>query len=248
MPTALILSAVLVGLAGGLHCVGMCGGLLLAAGLTGPTGGPASIRRLRAAGYHLGRITTYALLGALAGSLGSLAWLADHLLPVQQGMHLLALVMMVLLGLWLLGLPSPLLVRLERGGAHLWRAIAPLARRALGERGFGHACRAGLAWGLLPCALVYSVLSLAMLAGSAWGGALVMAAFGLATLPHLLTMGWLAQQADPARGRERRRRWSGVALLALALASLDHGGQVSASLEGLASWCRTQAAGISISP
>lgn len=248
MPTALILSAALVGLAGGLHCVGMCGGLLLAAGLTGQPDGRSSKGLGRALAYHLGRVATYALMGALAGALGSLAWLADHLLPVQQVLHVLAVVMMGLLGLWLLGLPSPLLERVERAGALGWRYLAPMARRVLGERGFVHACRAGLVWGLLPCALVYSVLSLAMLAGSAGGGALVMAAFGLATTPHLLALGWLARRSGPARKRQGWRRLAGVGMLVLALTSIDHGQQVAASLEGFAAWCRTQAFGISISP
>ena len=122
MPLSLILSAALVGAAGGLHCVGMCGGLLAAAGLqprlsvaTVQPPIPVAVRGLfparaavwRTLGYHLGRISTYALLGALCGALGSLALLAEHLLPVQQVLHLASVLLLVLLGAWLLGLPSP---------------------------------------------------------------------------------------------------------------------------------------------
>ena len=183
--------AFLVGLLGGVHCVGMCGGIVGAISL-GLPGEPRSRWPLLLA-YNLGRIAGYTLAGAIAGGLGLFF---SGLLPVQQAQQVLlgfAGVFMVLLGLYLGGWWN-LLLSVERAGGALWKRIEPLGRGLLPVRRPGQALVLGALWGWLPCGLVYSVLIWSVSAGGAGEGALLMLAFGLGTLPNLLAMGAAAAQ------------------------------------------------------
>lgn len=187
MPEASLLMAFLAGLMGGVHCLGMCGGIVAAMGLQG-----AGTPKLAVpAGYNLGRISSYVFAGALAGLLGSAAFLSDRLLPLQTGLYVLAQIMLILVGLYLAGLNQSVLF-LEKAGGLLWRHIQPRVGRLLPVDSFAKALLAGALWGWLPCGLVYSVLVSALASGSAGRGALLMLAFGLGTLPNLLAMGWAA--------------------------------------------------------
>ncbi len=187
MPEAGYLMAFLAGLLGGVHCLGMCGGIVAAMGMQGDDG-----RRLpEQLGYNLGRVTSYAVAGALAGLVGSAAFLSERLVPVQTMLYVLAQVMLILVGLYLAGLNHAVL-GLERLGGGLWRRVQPLVGGMFPVRGFTKALLAGSLWGWLPCGLVYSVLVSALASGSPFHGALIMLAFGLGTLPNLLAMGWAA--------------------------------------------------------
>lgn len=189
MPELSLLAALLVGFAGGVHCVGMCGGIVTA--LSWQSG-----RRLPPSfflAYNLGRLASYTAAGALVGLLGSLAFLSDTLYPVQQALYVLAQVMLILLGLYLAGLNHAVLI-VERWGGRLWNRLQPLFGRLLPVRSLPQALAAGALWGWLPCGLVYSVLVAALASGSAAAGAALMLAFGLGTLPNLLAMGWLAER------------------------------------------------------
>lgn len=221
LPAGLPLSLFLAGLAGSLvHCVGMCGPFVLTqvvADMERPaSGGYGEWRRLAGgalAPYHLGRLTTYTALGAIAGSATAIfasttgfAWLSGAMLA-------LAAVLMFLQAVGLaLNPTSPLAGLLARLAAPLSGSHGPLARYAL-----------GLVLGLLPCGLLYGALAAAGGTGSALDGALAMAAFALGTVPALIAVGWA--------GVVVRRRLQGVtqwvatplllanALLLLALAS-----------------------------
>lgn len=186
------LAVFLIGLLGGVHCAGMCGGIVSALTLQIP-GQPAALQQPAWAihlAYNLGRITSYVTAGMLLGAIGGLGLLLDYALPVQMTLYLAANLMLVALGLYLLGLTQTLAFT-ERAGQWLWRRVQPATRRFLPVRGVARAFPLGLLWGWLPCGLVYSVLALALLAGSAGRGALVMLAFGLGTLPNLLLAGLL---------------------------------------------------------
>lgn len=209
------------GLASGVHCVGMCGGIAAAfdtrlanadAKRVIPIREQAFWRRRVA--FNLGRITTYAAAGAVAGTLGAAAYAAGAL-PAQAMLHLAANVMLVLVGLYLAG-ADRLLAPLEALGMPLWRRVQPLAARLLPARTTAGAYLAGLAWGWLPCAMVYAALAAATFSGSAAAGALGMAAFGLGTLPFLLGAGWLA-----SRLRDWRRA-AGAAVLGFGVYGLAH--------------------------
>ncbi|OYY94185.1 MAG: hypothetical protein B7Y41_07615 [Hydrogenophilales bacterium 28-61-23] len=188
MPDASLLAAFLTGLLGGTHCVGMCGGIVAAMSFHSGTRQPFHFHL----GYSAGRIASYAALGALAGLIGSAAFLSDSLFPLQRGLYVLAQVVLILLGLYLAGLNQTIRI-LEHAGGALWRKLQPLLGKVMPVRHFGQAVLAGTLWGWLPCGLVYSVLVMALSAGGAVEGATLLLVFGLGTLPNLLLMGWAAE-------------------------------------------------------
>lgn len=186
-------AAFLIGLTGGVHCFGMCGGIVgaLTLGLPPAPGHPFLTRLPYLLAYNLGRILSYVTAGALAGGIGT--W-AAHLLSIhyaQLGLQILAGLFMILLGLYLASWWS-LLSRLEQAGGIVWRSIEPLGRRLLPIHNPLRALGIGLIWGWLPCGLVYSVLVWAVGAGGALEGGLLLFSFGLGTLPALLAMGTAA--------------------------------------------------------
>lgn len=200
-----LLTALLAGLLGGVHCVGMCGGIVAAFSFHADGTHPPF--RLHLA-YNLGRITSYAIFGALAGALGASLKLAGFM-PVQTLLYVLAQAVMILLGLYLAGFNRWVLV-FERAGGALWNRVKPLFQRLLPVRTLPQALLAGMAWGWLPCGLVYSVLVSALAAGSAPSGAALMLAFGLGTLPNLLGMGLFARQIQPFMQHVWVRRLAGL--------------------------------------
>src|SRR5512139_2657531 len=197
--------SLLAGLLGGVHCVGMCGGIVAAFSFRADGSTPPF--RMHVA-YNLGRVSSYVLFGALAGAVGASLKLAEFM-PVQTLLYVLAQGVMLLLGLYLAGYNQWVLV-FERAGGALWRAVRPLFQKLLPVRSLPQAVLAGMAWGWLPCGLVYSVLVSALAAGSAPSGAALMLAFGLGTLPNLLGMGLFARQLQPFMQRLWVRRAAGL--------------------------------------
>ncbi len=215
-----LFSAVLAGLAGGVHCAGMCGGIVGA--LSGATGQRQPPMRLHVA-YSAGRVASYALAGALAGGAGgALGWAGSAALgargsPLGQSVFMLvASLMLVMLGLYLSGL-APAVQRIEAFGNGLWRRLQPIARPLLPAGTVPRALGVGAVWGFLPCGLVYAMLATAAATGSPAMGAAVLAAFGLGTLPGLLAVGfWLSR----FRGIVRSPRARLAAGLAVCLSGL----------------------------
>jgi len=186
-----IISVFLVGLLGGTHCVGMCGGIVGALSLQLPNQAPQWRFHLA---YSTGRIASYVLVGAIAGAAGASSLLLANILPVKQALYLLANLLLVALGLYLAGLSS-LVLRLEGIGAGVWQRLATLLSQvAAGHRACRKRWRSARVWGWVPCGLVYSMLISALASGSAVGGGTLMLAFGLGTLPNLLAMGYFARQ------------------------------------------------------
>lgn len=188
-----LLSALLIGFFGGVHCVGMCGGIVAALSFGLPEhlrARPLSAWPFHLA-YNLGRITSYAVAGALAGGLGGLVLHLTQLHQAQQVLQIIAAMFMVTLGLYLGGWWSGL-VHIEQWGRVLWRRVEPIGRRFLPVATPLQAFALGLVWGWLPCGLVYSVLIWSLAAGGALEGAQLMLSFGIGTLPNLLMMGVLA--------------------------------------------------------
>lgn len=204
----LLLSALVLGLLGGGHCIGMCGGLMGALTLAIP-----AEQRQRRLGlllaYNLGRIASYGLAGLLIGAAG---WtLASG--PAATALRLLAGLLLIAMGLYLAGWWSGL-TRIEGIGRLLWRRLEPLARRLLPVRNAPRALLLGALWGWLPCGLVYSTLLWAASQGDALDSALLMLAFGLGTLPVLLATG-LAAERLTALLRRRGVRIAGGLLVIL---------------------------------
>ena len=165
-----ISAAFLVGLLGGTHCIGMCGGIVgaLSSGLSLDV--QVSRRRLFTAqlAYNTGRISSYTLAGVLLGLFGQQLgeWGSPGGFPVGR---IVAGVIMILFGIYLAGWWHSLLF-LEKAGAYLWKCIEPLGRRYIPVHGAGQAYLLGLVWGWLPCGMVYAVLALALASGSALDG------------------------------------------------------------------------------
>lgn len=214
---ALATTAFLVGLAGGVHCAVMCGGLVAALNVKSSPPFPGRGRGLlRQLGYSAGRTLSYALAGAIAGGAGSLGLLYGRALPVRLALLLAANTLIVLLGLYLAGFGNAV-VFLEKGGAVIWRALVRLgARLSPAETPF-RTLAVGLAWGWIPCGLVYSILATAAVSGSALRGAAVMAAFGLGTLPNLMAAGLAAERLRRVTRRPRVRLAAGLAVILLGL-------------------------------
>jgi uncharacterized protein len=204
---AVLVAAFMGGLAGGVHCAGMCGGIVHA--LCAVPGGKTDVRHL--IGYNVGRMASYMCAGALAGALGQAGLLTRAAPLLQPVMFALASLMLVMLGLYLAGV-MPLMARIEAAGAWLWRGISPLTRRMLPVTSMSRALGLGALWGWLPCGMVYAVLLSALAMGRWWQGALVMLAFGLGTLPNLLGIGMLTRRINRLQRAGAPRAIAGVAI------------------------------------
>ena len=210
MPESAYLSLFLIGLLGGTHCVGMCGGIV---GALSMGNGQRGVLQLA---YNAGRISSYALAGALAGMLGEAGVALSGTLPVRLLLFFLANLMLVALGFYLMGATQALGFA-ERLGQGLWRRIQPLTRRFLPARTVRHAFPLGLLWGWLPCGLVYSALVMALTSGSALRGAGMMLAFGAGTLPTLLLAGLLAVRLNEYMARPVVRGVAGLLVMSFGL-------------------------------
>jgi sulfite exporter TauE/SafE len=190
-----LLSAFLGGLMGGVHCVGMCGGIVTALSLNiQPDAQQAHNRRLAILlGYNAGRILSYTLAGILMGGVGLLSANLSGLHEIKLLMQLVAGVFMVLLGLYLAGWLM-WLTRIENLGSLFWKRIEPIGRRLMPVSSAGQALLLGMVWGWLPCGLVYTALIWAVTSGGPLEGGLLMLSFGLGTLPVMLLMGSAASR------------------------------------------------------
>lgn len=169
--------------------------------------------------YNAGRIGSYMMAGALAGGLAGGARTLSGLPALQAGGYWLANLMLVALGLYLMDAWRGL-AQLEQGGRALWRHVQPLLRRLGPVDSPGKMFAAGSLWGWLPCGMVYSVLATAMLSGSSAAGASVMLAFGLGTLPMLLSLGLAGARLRKWMQLRPVRVASGAVVLAFGVAGL----------------------------
>lgn len=215
-----LMAAFVAGLLGGVHCLGMCGGIVsaLTLGLERQPGGQRSIWPFLVA-YNTGRVLSYTLAGAIMGGLGALVLALAPAQALQRFLLLTAGVVMVLLGLYLGGWWR-VLVRVERLGGGLWRRLEPLGRRFLPVRTPAQAFAIGVLWGWIPCGLVYTMLIWAVASGGAPQGALVMLVFGAGTVPNLLAMGLFAGSLAPYLRRPAVKWAAGAALVLLGVTTL----------------------------
>ena len=222
MPETGYFAVFLIGLLGGVHCVGMCGGIVSALTVQVRLPGQSSPARrewpLHLA-YNLGRIGSYTAAGAAMGAIGTVGMLFNDVLPVQLALYVAANLMLVALGLYLTGFTRAL-AGVERLGQRLWARIQPLTRRFLPARSVAKAFPLGLLWGFLPCGLVYSVLATALVTGSAERGAALMLAFGLGTLPNLLLAGMLLTRLRDVVRNQAVRMGAGLVVLAFGVFGL----------------------------
>ncbi len=220
MSTTLAATALLMGLAGGPHCAGMCGA---ACGALGRVRGGRSLWEFQA-----GRLAGYSLAGAGAAfSVQSFAWLSAQsagLRPLWTLFHL------AVLG-W--GLMLVVQARqpgwLGDAGRAVWSRVRPAAAAQ------GGAFTAGALWALMPCGLLYSALLVASLSGGPLEGALSMALFALGSTGWLMMAPWLLMRLQ-GTGNALRRDWGTRAAGAL-LVLVAAWGLWMDTLHRIAIWC-----------
>ncbi|RTE67639.1 sulfite exporter TauE/SafE family protein [Amphritea opalescens] len=204
------LTALLLGLLGSAHCLGMCGGIssAVAMGIDRKNQHPA----LLLLGFNLGRITSYTIAGALLGSLG---WLISS--PTTAILlRTFAGVILILMGLYVAQIWRGLAL-IEKQGNHLWRHIQPLSRRLLPVSNPLQALALGGLWGWLPCGLVYSTLIWSATAGDWKVSAMMMACFGLGTVPAMLATGLLANQVQALLKNKKAQTVAGLLIILFGL-------------------------------
>jgi hypothetical protein len=184
-----MIAPLLLGLLGSLgHCVGMCSAIVILFDRQ-----PLFQNKFAWVLAHAGRLTAYAALGLVFGAFGQTLWAFDKL---QAGLSILFALLAFYMASAFIGLtPSPEL--LLSGLTHRWgRAI-----RAFQTASLWTSYGLGLLWGLLPCGLILTALVTAMASANILLGALTMLIFGLATIPSLFAVKWLA-------GKTQSRTWS----------------------------------------
>ncbi len=205
------LTAFIVGLLGGVHCFGMCGGIVAALSLGVREDFREQQKKLLRLQlmYNFGRIMSYTLAGFVAGTLGFFAHDLSGMEGVRVSLQLIAAVIMVALGLYLGGWWFGLL-KVEQMGSGLWKYIEPIGRKLIPVQTMSAALALGLVWGWLPCGLIYSVLIWALAVADPVKGALLMLSFGLGTLPNLLLMGVFAAQLGQFLKKVWLRKVAGI--------------------------------------
>ncbi|AVD82403.1 cytochrome biogenesis protein [Pseudomonas sp. SWI6] len=207
-------SALVLGLLGGGHCLGMCGGLMGALTLAIPPEQRGRRLRLLMA-YNMGRILSYGCAGLLLGLAG---W-AVASSPAALALRVMAALLLITMGLYLAGWWSGL-TRIEALGRGLWRHIQPVASRLMPVSSVPRALLLGALWGWLPCGLVYSTLLWSASQGNAGYSAALMLAFGVGTWPVLLATGLAAERVNGLLRRRSVRVAGGVLVIVFGLWTL----------------------------
>lgn len=212
----LLSAALLAGLVGSAHCLGMCGGI---AGLFAVNAEVASMRGsiTTAIVYNSGRVITYAILGTIVAALGSVVVKASPSLAI--GIRMLSGVIIILVGLKV-AFDLRALNVIERIGGTVWARIAPAAKMLVPVTSLPRAFALGLIWGWLPCGLVYSVLMIAATSADPAGGAATMIAFGIGTMPAMILTGLGAARISNVMQRRGTRIGLGLLVVAMGLVTI----------------------------
>lgn len=217
----ILISVFLMGFLGGVHCLGMCGGVvgMLTASLAPEVKSNSKKVALFHLNYNLGRILSYILMGAVFGLLGAILAQTLQMSLFDKFLRIFSGVLMLMVGLYIGGWSSGIQI-LEKIGAKFWALLQPLTQRFLPVKDLKSAFFTGLLWGGIPCGLVYGALSFAILSGSATQGGLIMLAFGLGTLPSLLLMASLSTQLAQLVQNSWVRKASGLLIIGLGIVAL----------------------------
>ena len=180
------ISAFILGLLVSAHCLGMCGGLQTVFQQT------QVIQSSRQAAVqivmlNLGRLTTYTFAGVIFAWLGASLIIKLPVAEVSKIIRVLMAIMLIFIGLCLFGGKKRLAIWLEKAGAPLWQKMQTMIYPG-SVRWHRHYLN-GVAWGFLPCGLVYAVLITAIFSGSSVNGGLIMLGFGLGTIPSMVLTG-----------------------------------------------------------
>lgn len=209
-------AALLAGLLGSAHCLGMCAGI---SGLFAVNSTVATLRSQvpLAITYNVGRVLSYALLGIIVGAFGSVIIKASP--AIAGGVRMLSGIVIILVGLRV-AFDLHFLNAIERMGATLWSRIAPAAKKLVPVTTLPRALGLGLVWGWLPCGLVYSILLIAATSADAVNGAMIMLAFGLGTMPAMVMTGLGAVRLSQLMRRRGTRLGLGLLIVVLGLLTI----------------------------
>jgi uncharacterized protein len=224
MQSTLAISALIMGLAGGPHCIAMCGAACAGIGRT--EGKNTRSMWL----FQAGRLAGYSAMGGMAAlSMQSLGWLTVHAAPLRPLWSLVhvAAAMLGLMLLWQARQP----VWLENAARKVWHQV----RNATGNVQGGAPLLIGIMWSLLPCGLLYSALLVAALSGSMTDGAAVMALFALGSGISLMLGPWLWLRL----GRQGSGQWS-IRIAGLLLFITSVWGLWMSLIHNTAPWCVTE--------
>ncbi|MFT5452644.1 MAG: sulfite exporter TauE/SafE [Enterobacterales bacterium] len=183
----ILLVGFLIGFLGSAHCLGMCGGLVVATGtLNSLQTNNLQTKRaqyFKLLTYNFGRICSYSLMGLFAGFIGLELgnWYLGLVLPLRIVAGLMLIAMGCYIAGWWFGLR-----KLEQIGGRLFKPLQKKFSSALANNSFSGRFIAGLLWGYIPCGLVYSALTLALAKANPLESASLMFAFGVGTLPSIV--------------------------------------------------------------
>ena len=212
MTWALFLAAFSMGLFGSPHCMGMCGGIVTAFGLSMQHVSDSKKNGLILT-YHLGRLISYSLLGLIASFVGVTIFQS---IMSNSAPRIVLGAVLVLIGLAMFGLP--LFNQLEKFGMRFWQSLAPIRKKVFPIDSFGKALFAGLLWGFLPCGLVYGALMMAIAGNDIATGAALMFVFGLGTMPMLIATQKTVGMLQSSIKNFRLRQINGVIMMLSGLA------------------------------
>ena len=201
------------------HCIGMCGGIVLAYSTIKID--PASSKVSKSAAhllYSFGRVTTYSILGAIFGALGSVVQFSN----TSRGVVLVVVgLAMILAGLSLMGkLKFLTLLEHSFAASSFYKKIF---KKILNSKSNASFFTLGMLNGLLPCGFVYFFAITAAGTGDPVYGALVMAIFGLSTIPAMFGVGFLASLASATNFRNMMMSLSSIAVLLYGAFTIYHG-------------------------
>ncbi|MFK7886151.1 MAG: sulfite exporter TauE/SafE family protein [Gammaproteobacteria bacterium] len=227
MQTMTFSAALLAGFMASGHCLGMCGPMTALAAAPGHTA-----TGMRALAYNSGRLVSYSIIGAVFGYLGFALGDAAGVARWSVILRIALGVVMLLIGLQLLRRRGGASV-FERLGMRIWARLAPLTRHLNPAGRTVDLFAMGLLWGWLPCGMVYSMLAVAAVSGSAVHGASVMLAFGLGTLPALLGLSLAGTRLHVLRSLHSRRALGlGLILAGLWMAAMPLYSTLGAAEDG----------------
>jgi sulfite exporter TauE/SafE len=227
----LTFAAFIAGILGSIHCIGMCGGIACSVGYVNGNENRSNKNKnneyqitfvtkktspfLNTLKFNFGRILSYSILGALFATIG------HHIIHLSESRAILSFfryfsaLLIALIGFKYL-FDLKIIDYLEKGGYRAWSWL----KQKLNINQYlsnSSMIPLGMVWGLLPCGLIYTMLITASSSGTVWGGSLIMLAFGMGTLPAMLSISSIAKTLKESVNNQWMKTLFGIALLLLAL-------------------------------
>jgi len=247
----LFLSLFAVGLVTSIHCIFMCGGLVLTYAVKGTEDGPWYRRLVPHLAYQGAKILSYAIVAIILGGIVALLGRAVDITPFRNWLMVVAGVYMVLLGIGMTGKVKALRYLTPRPPKFLVEALSRNRKKASADAAEGHSSLAtpisfGLLTGLMPCAPLIAAQASAMATGSPLLGAWAMVGFGLGTMPLMLVFGF-ASSLLSRQFQARLQVVAAVAVMIFGLVILNRGLMVVGSPVTFDT-VRTAVVGTSVTP